>query len=611
MDIEEKLSDVLSEFARTLGTDFPIQAILDHLVEWIVHVLPITSAGVTLISPGENPHYVAASSDAAMRYEQLQTELDQGPCLAAYRTGEPVAIPDLRVDGQFPWFAKCALAAGLVAVFTFPLRHGDGRLGALDLYREAAGGLDEEAMSAAQTLADVAAAYLINAQARSDLAESADQAREISLHDSLTGLANRTLLIERIDHAIVRSRGIIAVMFADIDEFKSVNDTYGHHVGDELLVAVADRLTGLLRPADTLARLSGDEFAILCEDLDDTRAVESLAIRIDESFGEAFVLPSAEVRVNASVGIAYAGSEAADSERILQIADTAMYQAKRKGGARHTVLDLRDPAVAGHRTSLHNALSCAASRNEFRTDYQPIIATADRRITGAEALLRWTNPQHGNVPPAIVIPMAENGGLIDQIGCWVLEQACTDRHRWLHSGTTEQIGISVNVSAHQLMTVGFAASVADVLSATATGPNQVTLEVTESVFVQDSARALVVLSDLKQLGVMLALDDFGTGYSSLSYLLHFPFDVVKIDRVFIAGLNSMPASRVIIKAAVGIAHDLNMTVIAEGVETRDQYEQLAELGCDACQGYYVSRPIPTDALEALLAESSVSDLSTR
>jgi len=237
---EEKLSSVLTDFAHTMATDFPIQAILDHLVERIVEVLPVTAAGVTLISDGNPPHYIAASDESALRFERLQTEVGQGPCLEAYHSGTAVAIADLSTDDRFPQFRPVALAAGLVAVFAFPLRHSDGRLGALDLYRATPGPLDEDDMAAAQTLADVAAAYLVNAQSREDARATSDSYRHSASHDPLTGLPNRALLLQRIQHAALRGRRShthAAVLFVDLDRFKRVNDTYGHQVGDELLVS--------------------------------------------------------------------------------------------------------------------------------------------------------------------------------------------------------------------------------------------------------------------------------------------------------------------------------------------------------------------------------------
>lgn len=274
---------MFSEFARTMLTDFPIQGILDHLVQRIVGVLPVT-AGVTLISPGSDPRYVAASNAEALLFEQLQTDLGEGPCVMAYQIGEAVSVPDLLEETQFPRFGPRALDAGLAAVFTFPLRHGAGQLGALDLYRATPGPLDADAMSAAQTLADVAEAYLLNARARDDLQQSADRSRQSSLHDPLTGLANRTLLLERLEHGLRRRRRtdcMMVILFVDLDQFKLVNDAHGHLVGDELLCAVANRLTGMLRAGDTVARLAGDEFVIVCEDVTAApEGVDAIAARV-------------------------------------------------------------------------------------------------------------------------------------------------------------------------------------------------------------------------------------------------------------------------------------------------------------------------------------------
>jgi diguanylate cyclase (GGDEF)-like protein len=330
---DDKLSAVLSEFARTLITDFPIQGILDHLVERIVEVLPITSAGVTVISAGEAPHYIAASNESALRYEQLQSQIGEGPCLAAFHTGESVVVPDLRACTLFPTFGPAAVDAGLAAVFTFPLRHGDGRLGALDLYRDTVGALSPASLEAAQTLADVAAAYLINAQARDEARIASDRFHHNALHDALTGLPNRLLLHERLEHAALRARRSqthTAILFADLDQFKRVNDTYGHHIGDELLVSVAKRLTTLVRSGDTLARFSGDEFVFLCEDLGSVIDAQALAERIIDTFAEPFEVGGKQLTLTASIGIAYAGPGSAVTSELLIEADLAMYNNKRQ-----------------------------------------------------------------------------------------------------------------------------------------------------------------------------------------------------------------------------------------------------------------------------------------
>lgn len=329
---EATLSEVLSEFARTMVTDFPIQSILDRLVERIVDVLPITAAGVTLIAPGEAPRYVAASDGSALRFERLQTDLDEGPCVLTYESGDAIAVPDLRADERFPRFGPAAVEAGLMGVFTFPLRHGRGRLGALDLYRDRAGLLAKHDMVTAQTLADVASSYLINAQSRDEDRQLSQEAMARALHDPLTGLPNRDLFAQRLEHAAHRAKRsgmCAAVLFADLDGFKFVNDTYGHQAGDELLVAVGVRLSAILRPGDTVARMAGDEFVFLCEELDTFADAEQVATRIRRALDSPFLLEVGEVRIGASVGVAFAGPGAEISHQLVRAADSDMYRAKR------------------------------------------------------------------------------------------------------------------------------------------------------------------------------------------------------------------------------------------------------------------------------------------
>jgi diguanylate cyclase (GGDEF)-like protein len=601
MASDRDVSSVLSEFARTLVTDFPIQAILDHLVRRIVEIMPITGAGVTLIEEGKAPRYIASSNAAALSFEKLQTALDEGPCLAAFRSGEAIAVPDMRLEHRFPAFAAQAERMGLRAVFTFPLRQGEERLGALDLYNDQPGVLDESTMVVAQTLADVASAYVVNAQARADMRDSADKFRESSLHDALTGLPNRILLGQRLDHAVMRalrSGKKLAVLFVDMDRFKEVNDTLGHKIGDLLLMAIADRLTLILRPGDTLARMAGDEFVILCEDLDDAAVAEDLAARVGSCLEEVFILEDQQLTMSASVGIAYSGEGVDVPERILQDADTAMYQAKASGGAHHQIIDLREQDLAQAEASLLHDLRGALSRGELQTVYQPIVRTTDGAVTGVEALLRWADPVRGLIMPKVIVPVAEESGLMVEIGRWVLEQACRVRTVLVGSGH-EPLMMSVNVSPHQLMSPNFTADVAAVLARTGTDPGAVMLEVTEGVFLQDDGRAFAVLKALKELGVSIALDDFGTGYSSLSYLRRFPADVVKLDNAFVGDLGD-PITSAITSAVVDLAHVLGMSVVAEGVETAEQHAQVTALGCDACQGFLFAEAMTLDTLGGLM-----------
>ncbi|MGZ4588032.1 MAG: putative bifunctional diguanylate cyclase/phosphodiesterase [Mycobacteriaceae bacterium] len=608
---ENELSAVLGEFARTLLTDFPIQGILDHLVKRIVEALPVTSVGITLISPGAAPRYIAASDDAALLFETMQTRFEEGPCMLAHESGHVVEVPDLSKERRFPRYVAAATEAGLAAAFAFPLKHGAGRLGSLDLYRSTPGPLDPDDTRAARTLADVAAAYILNAQARDAARKTADRFRASALHDPLTGLPNRVLLQQRLVQAAERGERectSVAVLFADLDRFKQVNDTYGHQVGDELLVAVAHRLSDLVRPGDTLARVSGDEFVFLCEGLVDGADIEAFARRIEAAFTAPFVLSGVELSVTASVGMAYTEPGEAVSNQLVVDADIAMYQAKRKGGATHQVIDLGEARRRYDRNTLEQDLHTAFARDELHIAYQPVVRSIDGLIVGVEALLRWTHPDRGPVPALDMVSIAEDDGLITQIGAWVLERSCTDRRRWLHDHPDMPLSLAVNVSVRQLMSPHFSNTVAAVLDTTEMDPAALVLEITEGVFIQDAARATKVMAELKQLGVRLALDDFGTGYSSLSYLRQYPFDILKIDQIFLATMGRDPAAAAIVAAIANLAHALGLSVIAEGVETQEQRKEIIALGCEFAQGFLYSTPIPARELASLLQSSSEGEL---
>jgi diguanylate cyclase (GGDEF)-like protein len=592
----EALAEVLVEFAQTLGTDFSIQRILDHLVLRIVDILPVTGAGVMLMGAHDELHFIAASNDPIIKIEALQNELHEGPCLEAYRSGQPVAVTDLSVDTRFPTFSALAAAAGLAAVFTFPMRLDAARLGALDLYRETPGPLNDHDLRAAQTLADVAAAYLFNAQARIDTSATVAQLNHRSLHDGLTGLPNRALLEELLDQAVARGRRShhpAAVLFADLDGFKAVNDRHGHHIGDDLLCAVATRLSQVLRPGDTLARLGGDEFVILCEDLHHRVDAEIVAERIAAALATPFDLDGRVVTITASVGIAFSGAGQDIPDVLLRNADFAMYEAKQHGGGHHRVLDPTARLAADRRIDLEDDLRHAERRGQLSLSYQPIIATRTGALSAVEALLRWQHPHRGVIGPGIVIPGAERTGLITEVGAWVFRQACTDLQRWraTRSGIP---AVAVNLSAHQVVSSSLADTVERILGDTGADASAVVLEVTETVFLEDAPRALAVLRSLKRLGVRLSLDDFGTGYSSLRYLHQFPFDIVKIDGGFTAAVGSDKVTRSIVTAMINLGHDLDLTVIAEGVETALQLADLTDLGADQAQGFYISRPLPSE-----------------
>jgi diguanylate cyclase (GGDEF)-like protein len=596
---QSRLSSVLSELALTLASDRPITGILDRLVERIVTVVPVSGAGVTLIEPGSGPRYVAASDESALLFERLQADLAQGPCVLAYETGEAVSSPDLAADGRFPRFGPAAAAAGLAAVFTFPLRHQDGRFGALDLYQASTGELGQEDLEAAQVLANVAAAYLLNARSREDAEHGAARLQHLAMHDAMTGLPNRLLLQERIEQAsrrAQRSRAHAALVFVDLDRFKLVNDNHGHQAGDQLLRDVARRLSRVVRPGDTLARLYGDEFALLCEDLAELSDVQVLTDRIQQALVPPFSVGGTDLRISASVGVAFAGPGEYVSVRLIEEADTAMYDAKRHG-TRSKVVDLRD-AVQHHGAGrLSRDLSAACDDDALHLVYQPLVRCSDGLVCGVEALVRWDHPEHGPVPAGTIVEIAERSGLMNRVGRWVLLRACRDATRWRRDHPDSPVDLSVNVSAHQLMSPGFVADVQAVVADSGIDAGTLVLEVTENVLVDVGEIAQLVLQQLRRRGIRIALDDFGTGYSSLSYLHRLPIDVLKIDRSFVADIEHAPRGGAIVGAVTNLAHALDLTVVAEGVETPHERDQVRAMGADLAQGHLYARPMRAEAFE--------------
>ncbi|HEU0104232.1 MAG TPA: GGDEF domain-containing protein [Mycobacteriales bacterium] len=590
---DQQLAQVLVEFAHTLGTDFSVQRILDHLVQRIVDILPVTGAGVMLARDGEEMHFVAASDDVITSIEGLQNELHEGPCWEAYLTGEAVCVENLSTDTDFPRFSPRAREQGLAAMFTFPMRLDAARLGAVDLYRDVPGPLGEWDLQAAQVLADVAAAYLYNAQSRIDVSATLAQLSHRSLHDPLTGLANRTLFEEMLERAVARARrshSLAAVLFVDLDRFKGVNDRHGHHVGDELLAAVAQRLHGALRPGDCLARLGGDEFVALCEDLEGPGAGERIADRVLALMSAPFHVAGRTLSVSASVGVAFSGPGQDIPQELLRDADFAMYEAKNNGGGRRALVVAGSRLAADRRQDLEDELAQAQAREQLGLVYQPIIDLRTSRPRAVEALLRWNHPERGEVQPAVIVPSAERTGLIGPLGEWILREAC--RTARLRQRDRPELEVMVNVSAHQLMGPAFLSVLERVLADSGVPPASLFLEITESVLLTDASRALSLLREIKQLGVRLSLDDFGTGYSSLAYLRQFPFDIVKIDRSFTADLLHDEVTRSIVRAMIDLGHVLDLTVTAEGVETASELDAVIDMGADHAQGFYLSRPVP-------------------
>ena len=427
-----------------------------------------------------------------------------------------------------------------------------------------------------------------------------------AFHDSLTGLANRALFIDRLEHALLRrarAESCLAVLFIDLDDFKTVNDSMGHAAGDRLLVDVAHRIGRTLRPADTVARFGGDELAVLLEDLNDVDGAIAAAQRLARLFSSSFVVGGTELFIHASIGIAYnKGVEKKSSGELLRDADIAMYEAKRRGKGSYEVFAAGMRVAATERLELKASLKKAVENDELFLHYQPIVDLASGRISGAEALVRWRHPEKGIVPPLDFIPFAEESGLILPIGRWVLEHACRTAAGWTRADGGVAPTVAVNVSGMRLRHPGLLEELTDVLNATGLEPDRLVLEITESVLVQEKELVVERLTELKRLGVQLAIDDFGTGYSSLSYLRDFPIDILKIDKSFIDSVALGPEDSALARAVIKLAQTVNLKVVAEGVEDADQLAALTRLGCPFAQGYLFSRPVEGSTFEALLED---------
>ncbi len=430
-----------------------------------------------------------------------------------------------------------------------------------------------------------------------------EELRRQAFHDSLTGLANRALFADRLEHALARTRRFgqpIAVLFIDLDDFKTVNDSLGHGEGDQLLIAVSQRLVKAVRSGDTIARMGGDEFAVLIEDPAEAGAPTVVAERLLAALEGPFEHGAKELFVHASVGVATSASSGQKADDLLRDADVSMYTAKSNGKNRVEVFvpSMHEAALA--RLALKGDLERALERGEFALVYQPIMNLETNHIAGVEALVRWNHPRRGLVGPTDFIPVAEETGLIVPLGRWVLEQACWQAKTW-QNGTFERLTMSVNVSARQIQEPAFVQEVADVLAATGLAPERLTLELTESVLMQDVDAIAMTLDALKGLGIRLAIDDFGTGFSSLSYLRRFPIDELKIDRSFVATMNTGPDESALVRSILKLGETLHLETVAEGIEQADQLAELRTLGAALGQGYYFAMPLTPEDLSVFLA----------
>ena len=428
--------------------------------------------------------------------------------------------------------------------------------------------------------------------------ESDARSQYLAYHDSLTGLGNRLLFKEQLEEALAESSGSpqpLAVLFIDLDGFKAVNDTVGHSVGDKLLKSVASRLRDILHPTDRIARLGGDEFAILQTSGTQPASASVLAQQIIDIVSAPCSIDGHDVTVGASVGIAIGQPGAIDSDNFLKSADLAMYSAKSDGRGTYRMFDPEMDSIAQARRALERDMRKGLMQNAFKLNYQPLVNLQSKKVTAFEALMRWDHPERGTVPPSEFIPVAEEMGLIVQLGEWALRQACNEAKNW-----PDDISVSVNLSPVQFMKGNLTSMVMNALATSGLSASRLELEITESVLLEKSERNIEILNQLRELGVRISMDDFGTGYSSIGYLRSFPFDKIKIDQSFIKDLIKDEGSLAIVRAIAGLGVSFGITTTAEGVETEEQMRRLNIEGCIEVQGYFFSKPIPAGNIPDLL-----------
>ncbi len=517
-----------------------------------------------------------------------------GVCATSAAIGETVMVADVLEDPSTSKYHELAREHGIRGCWSTPvLAASDDRvIGAFATYLREPRTPTAVEEAAVDSVVQLAAIAIERTQFEDALAHQAH-------HDPLTNLPNRTLFGELLEHALRRAQRTgtaVAVLFLDLDRFKVVNDSLGHDSGDELLAALGQRLANVLRPGDVVARFGGDEFTVLCEDLEpgvaDRQSI-GVAERLIDALRAPFMIAGEDQFVSASVGIAISMTGRERPEALLRDADAAMYRAKERGKGRCEVFDekMRDRVRARHETE--NALHRAVARDEFRVFFQPMISLRDGACVGVEALARWQHPERGLLNPQDFLPTAEETGLVVPIGAWVLEEACNRAVEWWRAlPAVDRFRLAVNLSSRQLVQADLADLVAGVLARTGLRPDALCVEITETTLMEDIDAGVGAVKALKALGVRVSIDDFGTGYSALGYLRQFPVDDVKIDRTFVERLGTDPEDAAIVAAVVSLGHALGVTVTGEGVETKAQLQMLRDLGVDAAQGYLFAPPQP-------------------
>ncbi|HEX7472082.1 MAG TPA: EAL domain-containing protein [Candidatus Limnocylindrales bacterium] len=594
------LADLSSDLARTMD---PLR-IGDLMAQHLALATDAAECGIC---------YWDQANDRVLTYgyypRERRAAVDEAYPLAAYpatrRLLQEQSELMVRVDDDTCDPAEVAYLRSIEmgSMVMMPLIARGQAIGTIELYATGALPFDERRLRLARTLADEAAMALDNARLVEEL-------RHQAFHDNLTGLANRGLFGDRVEHALAlsaRTGASIAVLFLDLDDFKTVNDRFGHAGGDEMLREVSSRIVEVLRPGDTAARLGGDEFAVLIEDLAGLEDAQFVADRLIDTVRAPIRIGDTDSLIGASVGIAVSTAGEGRAEDLLRNADFAMYRAKSAGKGRHELFQSHMREGIAERTELEGLIVGAVERGELRLQYQPIVELATRAIVGVEALVRWHPAGRRMLMPGDFISLAEETGQIVPIGRWVVDEACRQGRLWQVRLDDPTFAISVNLSARQFQHPGLVPEVLAAIRSSGIDPRSLILEITESVLMQHTASTIDKLAQLRAHGIRLAIDDFGTGYSSLSYLDRFPVDTLKIDRSFVDGFGAGREGPVLVRAIIELGHALGLDVVAEGIEREDQVGPLAGLGCKLGQGYLFARPLDAEALDALLDSQPAAD----
>jgi len=603
----QEVMERLSEIEHLISRRAPLQEVLDAVTKGTAEVLGDDIAVLYFLDEADGAALRATSTfGVSPRFppDQIRGQVGRGALGRSVAEDRLVAVEDY---AEFPDAVGVAIKSGVQATIATPVHEHGQVIGSLVV----ASRVPHRSYSAAerevlQSFAEHASLAVTDARTVEALHEAVGDALHKALHDPLTGLSNRARFLDRLDHALtIRHRpGMeVAALYVDIDDFKLVNDRFGHAAGDRLLVEVAERLAGAVRRGDTVARLGGDEFAVLLEQTSGQADAQQSAARVLDTFVHPFVAAHTDLSVSASVGIAVAIPGDSPDE-VLRNADVAMYRAKGAGKGCAVTFEAGMYESLLDKIELEADLRRAVDSEDIEVYFQPIVDLESERVVGVEALARWHHPTRGLVPPAIFIPLAEESGVITKLGRQVLFRACSSMGE-LHRRHPDDppLSVSVNVSARQLQGSGLVEEVSRALAAGGLEPGSLVLEITESVLMQDTEGTLARLAELKGLGVRLALDDFGTGYSSLSYLRRFPVDLLKIDQSFVSAVCARDEVRLIIEAIITLADALGLQSVAEGVEELDELAALRDVGCRLGQGFHFAKPMPIEALERFLTRS--------